>query len=258
MNQRKRRLKFRFVASLALSLALLPAVSLGETKTGQGSVPAAPQVDLEGAIHDYILAHPEVLIESLQRAKRKQEERIAASTKSLIQSYQKDLVEDPNSPVLGNPKGNVTLVEFFDYRCPYCKQMDPLLQNLTRIDPQVRIVQKQYPILGPQSALAARAALAANKQGKYLQFHDAAMAKRQIDEASILAIAETIDLDLNRLKTDLASPEVEAEIAKTFQIAKELRLTGTPAFIVGSELIPGATDFETLRAVVEDARREIH
>ena len=257
MDRHYRRLKVWFMASMALCIALQPVTTRSELQTDNASNPSAGGRDFQQIIHDYILAHPEVLIKSLQSAKRKQEDQIAAATKSLIKSYKKELVEDPNTPILGNPNGDITLVEFFDYRCPYCRQMDPLLQNLVRNDPGLRIAQKQYPILGPQSVFAARVALAANKQGKYLQFHTALMSKRpNFDEASVLNIAETTGLDLALLKSDMASPEVDAEISKSIQIAKELRLTGTPAFIVGSELIPGATDFETLRAVVEDARRE--
>jgi protein-disulfide isomerase len=259
MNQPKRLLRLCYSASIALCAALQPAISMGETQTGRVSNQPKPDVDIQQTIHDYILAHPEVLIESLQSAKRKQEDQLAAATKSLIRSYKKELVDDPDTPILGNPNGDVTLVEFFDYRCPYCRQMDPLLQNLVRDDPALRIVQKQYPILGPQSVFAARVALAANKQGKYRQFHDALMAKKpNLDEAGVFSAAETIGLDLARLKIDMASSEVDAEILKNARIAKELRLTGTPAFIVGSELIPGGTDLETLKAVVEDARRESH
>ena len=213
--------------------------------------------NIQQVIHDYILAHPEVLIESLQAAKSRQENQRAAAIKSLIQASKKELMEDPQAPIFGNPAGDVTVVEFFDYRCPYCRQMDPLLRNLVHDDPGVRIVQKELPILGPQSVFAARVALAANKQGKHLQFHEALMAKRSnFDEASILEVAETVGLNVARLKTDMASPDVDAEILKGAQIAKELRLTGTPAFIVGSELIPGATNFETLKALVDDARRD--
>jgi protein-disulfide isomerase len=124
-------------------------------------------------------------------------------------------------------------------------------------DPNVRIVQKQLPILGPTSVIAARAALAANKQNKHLALHEALMSRRgTLDEAGILRLAEELGLDVLRLKADMGSPEVNAEIVASTRLAKELGLTGTPAFIVGSELIPGATDLATLRALVIDTRRE--
>src|SRR5882724_279722 len=241
-----------FIGFLFSCFIFPPCVAVGDTRHRPG--PPTPGEEIQQTIHDYILAHPEVLIESLQTAKRREEDRRAAATKSQIKAYKKELVEDPSAPIVGNPNGDVTVIEFFDYRCPYCRQVDPWLRDLVSSDPGVRIVQKGLPILGPTSVFAA---LAANKQGKHRQFHDALMSKAtNFDEASVLSVAETLGLDLGRLKVDMASPEVEAEILSSARIAKELRLTGTPAFIIGSELIPGATNLETLRALVDDARRE--
>ena len=118
------------------------------------------------------------MIQSLRIAKEREEERLSELAKSRISSFKKDLLEDANAPVLGNPAGDVTLVEFFDYRCPYCRQVDPSLQALVKIDPGLRIVEKEFPILGPASVYAARVALAANMQGKHKQFRDAVMAKK--------------------------------------------------------------------------------
>jgi protein-disulfide isomerase len=247
------------LASAVIVLLCLPAFA--QTSDTVSSAPAVnPNDALERAIHDYILAHPEVLVESLQRAKQKQQERFAATLKSKIVAFRKDLLEDPNAPVLGNPKGDVTLVEFFDYRCPYCRQVEPWLQTLIKDDPGVRLVQKQFPILGPASVYAAHVALAALKQGKHTAFHDALMAKegkideRDIHEDLILQAAESVGLDIDRMKTDMESPDVEAEIQRSIQIARSLGLTGTPAFIVGTELVPGATDLQTLKSMVDDAR----
>jgi protein-disulfide isomerase len=210
---------------------------------------------LQQVIHDYILAHPEVLIQSLRIAKEREENRVAEQNKALVTSLKNELVDDPNAPVRGNPSGDVTLVEFFDYRCPYCRQVEPFLQALIKNDHGLRVVVKELPILGPASVYAARVALAAYKQGKYEQFHDAVMLKRSnFDEATLLKLAEEAGLALDRLKTDMNSPEVDAEIKRTTEIAKALRLSGTPAFIVGAEFIPGATDLETLQALVDEAR----
>ena len=149
----------------------------------------------------------------------------------------------------------MTLIDFFDYRCPYCRQVEPFLQSLIKNDRGLRIVVKELPILGPSSVYAARVALAAHKQGKYEQFHDAVMSKRlNFDEATLLKVAEEAGLALDRLKTDTNSPEVDAEIKRTTEIAKALKLSGTPAFIVGTELIPGATDLETLQTLIDEAR----
>jgi len=218
--------------------------------------PTIDKASVEKIIRDYIVTHPEILIEAMQAAQRKQEEASAADTKLLIQAHRAELLEDPNALVFGNAKGDVTLVEFFDYRCPYCRQMEGALRKLVQVDPGLRVVQKQFPILGPESVLAARAALAANKQGKHLELHDAFMTRRlSFDEASIMSVAEAVGLNVAQLKIDMASPAVDAEIANSVRVARALKLKGTPAFIVGAELLPGATDLETLVAIVEDARQ---
>jgi protein-disulfide isomerase len=242
------------VLAVTCAFALLCSVPALAQTTEAGKAPVANEA-VQQAIHDYILAHPEVLIQSLRIAKEREEIRVAEQKKALITSLKNDLVDDPNAPVRGNPSGHVTLVEFFDYRCPYCRQVEPVLEALIKNDHGVRVVVKELPILGPASVYAARVALAAYKQGKYEQFHDAVMSKRSnFDEAALLKLAEEAGLALDRLKTDMNSPDVDIEIKRTTEIAKALRLSGTPAFIVGTELIPGATDLETLQALLDEAR----
>lgn len=245
----------RFIAlAVACAFALACSVPALTQTTDAGRAPAASDA-LQQAIHDYILAHPEVLIQSLRIAKEREQIRIAEQDKALIASLKRELVDDPNAPVRGNPGGDVTLVEFFDYRCPYCRQVESSLQALIKNDPGLRVVEKEFPILGPASVYAARLALAAYKQGKHEQFHDAVVSKKSnLDEATIVKLAEAAGLDLDRAKADMNSPEVDAEIKRTAEIAKALRLSGTPAFIVGTELIPGATDLETLHALLDEAR----
>jgi protein-disulfide isomerase len=252
-----------FLSSLGAAVGLLVLVGFpatdarSEDRSSDKQTASSPPPDIQTVIHDYILGHPEVLIESLQSAKRKQEERQKEIAQTYIKDHKKELLDDPDSPVLGNPQGDVTIVEFFDYRCPYCRQVDPLLRKLIEDDPKVRVVQKQLPVLGPTSVLAARAALAARKQGKQPQMHDALITKKpDFDEDSILATARGLGLDTAKLKTDMASPEVDTEIVKSERLAKDLHLTGTPAFIVGSVLIPGATNLETLKSLIDDARDE--
>jgi protein-disulfide isomerase len=229
--------------------------------TSPASQPSAQEPSVQQAIHDYIIAHPEVIIESLRRAKARAEQEQGALIKSKIAALRKELVEDPDAPVLGNPKGDVTLVEFFDYRCPYCRQVEPWLQTLIREDSGVRLVEKELPILGPASVYAARVALAANKQGKHTEFRNALMTKEgNMDEQSIhedlvLQVAQSVGLDIGRMNVDMKSPEEEAEIQDTMRMAQSLGFTGTPAFIVGNELVPGATDLATFRDMILDARR---
>jgi protein-disulfide isomerase len=248
------KIKRLFIAVAVTCAFALPVPALAQTTDAGKALIADPA--LQRAIHDYILAHPEVLIQSLRIAKEREESRAAEQSKALVASLKDDLVDDPHAPVRGNPNGDVTLVEFFDYRCPYCRQVEPSLQALIKNDHGLRVVVKELPILGPASVFAARVALAANKQGKYEQFHDAVMSKKSnIDEAMLLKLAEEAGLALDRLKTDMNSPEVNSEIERTTETAKALRLSGTPAFVVGSELIPGATDLETLQALLDAARQ---
>jgi protein-disulfide isomerase len=215
---------------------------------------------LQQTIHDYIIAHPEVIIESLQLAKAKVEQRKAELVKSRIAALRDKLVEDPNAPVLGNPEGDVTLVEFFDYRCPFCRQVEPWLQTLLKQDPGVRLVEKDFPILGPASVYAAHVALAAWKQGKHTAFRNALMAREgnmdenDIHEDLVLEVAKSVGLDIDHMKSDISSPDIEGEIRGNIEMARSLGLTGTPAFIIGTELVPGATDLATLHAMVNDAR----
>jgi protein-disulfide isomerase len=181
------------------------------------------------------------------------------AARSKIVAFKKDLLEDPNAPVLGNPAGDVTLVEFFDYRCPYCRQVEPWLQALIKEDHGVRLVQKEFPILGPASVYAAKVALVAWKLGKHAQFHDALMAKQgNIDEAVILEIAQSVGLDVAKVKVDMNSEEVVSEVQRSTEVARALGLSGTPAFIMGSELVPGATDLATFKSMVDDARHRMN
>jgi protein-disulfide isomerase len=243
---------------LLLQCWTLPALS--QAANTANSPPSDKDGALQQTIRDYILAHPEVLIESLQRAKDRAEQRQVELIKSRIVALRDKLVADPNAPVLGNPKGDVTLVEFFDYRCPFCRHDEPWLQTLIKEDSGVRLVEKEFPILGAASIYAAHVALAAWKQGKHTAFRNALIAKEgNIDENSIhedlvLQAAKSAGLDIDRMKADMKSPDVEAEIQDNIRMAGSLGLTGTPAFIVGTHLVPGATDLETFRSMVDDAR----
>jgi protein-disulfide isomerase len=190
-------------------------------------------------------------LEERQRAEQEQRRRQALTA-------QRDRIEDgSNAPVMGNPDGDVTLVEFFDYNCPYCKRMTDALRTLIDEDSGLRVVMREYPILSEGSRFAARAALAAKKQGKYEAFHFALMdAKGRVGEQETIDIASRLGLDIERLRADMESPEIQAHIDETYALAQALGVRGTPAFIVGDELVPGATSLEQLRAMVSESRKE--
>jgi protein-disulfide isomerase len=176
-----------------------------------------------------------------------------------IASQAANLWHDPQSPVLGNPHGDVTIVEFFDYACPYCKAIEPRLEQAVRADPQVRLILKEFPILTPESLVASRAALAAAKQHKYRQFHDALMAYRGTwQEAVIYDTARRVGLDMPRLRRDMASPAVTNEIITNFNLARALRIFQTPGFIVGNHILTGPSaqiDFPAVIAAVREQHR---
>lgn len=215
------------------------------------------QDQLDQRIHDYILAHPEVLVQALQSLDQRQREADAAAAKAVLTSRADDIFRDKQSPVGGNAQGDVTMVEFFDYNCPYCRQVAPIMSQAAADDPQLRIVYKEFPILGPDSVFAAKAALAAQKQGKYSQFHKALFdARTRVTEAIVLKIATEAGLDLARMKSDMQQPEIQALIDRNAELAQALRITGTPGFVVGDQIFPGATNLETMKKLIEQARAQ--
>jgi protein-disulfide isomerase len=210
----------------------------------------------EKIVHDYLLQHPEVIVQALQSAKDKMEADAAASAKAALVQQHQQLVADPTSPVAGNPNGDVTIVEFFDYRCPYCKEVEPSLEALLRDDGKIRIVYKEFPILGKPSVTATRVALAAQKQGKYDAFHAAMMAtKGQIDDQVVMQVAKKVGLDLDRVKKDMEGQDVDDIIKRNYDLATVLDIRGTPAFIIGGEVVPGAIDIAALKEKIAAARK---
>jgi protein-disulfide isomerase len=244
-------MSFRLLICLvALGLAAAARADAAET------VSPAQKSAIEQIIHDYILKHPELVIQALQsaedKAKAEAEERVRAT---LVEKHQ-ELLADPTSPIAGNPKGDVTIVEFFDYRCPYCKQVEPSLEALLREDRQIRIVYKELPILGKDSVYATRVALAARKQAKYEAFHAAMMAaKGQIDEKVVFQVAASAGLDIEQVKIDMKSAEIDDIIQRNFDLAQALEIHGTPAFIIGGEMVAGAIDIATMKQKIAAARK---
>jgi protein-disulfide isomerase len=238
---------------ICLAAALLAATPLARAAD---AVTPAQKSAFEQIIHDYILHHPEVVIEALQSAEDKMKAQGEERARAAVVERRQELLEDPTAPVAGNPKGDVTIVEFFDYRCPYCKQVEPALEALLKEDRQLRIVYKELPILGKDSVYATRAALAARKQAKYDKFHAAMMAaKGQIDEKIILQVAASTGLDVERLKSDMNASEIDDVIKRNYDLAQALDIHGTPAFVIGGELVPGAIDIATMKQKIAAARK---
>jgi protein-disulfide isomerase len=211
--------------------------------------------EFEQRVRDFLLEHPEVIMEALQVLQERQRAAEADDIKRTIAARRDEIFNDPSAPVGGNPAGDVTVVEFFDYNCPYCRRVAPTLAEVEEADSNLRIVYKEFPILGPGSQFAARAALAAQKQGTYNTFHTALMrAQEQLDEDQVMNIARAVGLDAERLRQDMQDAAIEEAIARNLQLAEALGITGTPSFVIGDQIVPGAIDRSTLEGLIAEAR----
>ncbi|MCR9176855.1 MAG: DsbA family protein [Alphaproteobacteria bacterium] len=213
------------------------------------------QDEIRELVRDYILQNPGIILESVAIMQARQRAEEDAQAKTALIEKRDALERDPADPVLGNPDGTVTLVEFFDYQCGYCKTMLGPLRAMLKDNSDVRVVMKEFPILGDASVIAARASLAANRQGKYLEFHTALLSYRgRLNEQVIMQVANEAGLDMKRLVADMNSREVQAQITQTYELAKALSIEGTPAFTIDGQLIPGAVNRDQLAALIESAR----
>ena len=200
---------------------------------------------------DAILENPEIIMQAVAILQQREKKRAASGANTV----RLQLESDPNAPNLGNPEGDVTVVEFFDYNCPYCRSAGETMQALLAADANVRVIYLEWPILGEDSVIAARAALAAREQGKYEAFHWALMnGEGRITEAIIFKVARDLGMDVVKLEADMVSPAVEAHIALSNALAQQLGFTGTPAFIVGDKTAPGMLSFDEITRLVADAR----
>lgn len=208
-------------------------------------------------VREYIIANPEVLVEAMQELERKQDSQRERTAKNAIRAYERELLRDGDSPVGGNPDGDVTLVEFNDYQCPYCKRAFTAIEAVTRADGKVKIIYKDLPILGDVSRIAAYAALAAQKQGKHASFHKALMEfKGQLDRTRLLEIAASVGIDVPQLEKDMEEPRIRQAIERNLALAGALGVRGTPAFVIGGQFVPGAIDADALKSLIAEARKK--
>jgi protein-disulfide isomerase len=239
---------------LALALAVIPVVIAGPARAGEALTPAQTKA-VQEIIRDYLTKHPEVLIDALEAARAKAKADELHATEMAIRDHRAALYDDPDSVVGGNPNGDVTLIEFFDYRCPYCKEVQPSLERLLMKDRHLRIVYKEFPILGAASVYAAKMALAARAQGKYLAFHRAMMdTKGSISDDVVRHVAASVGIDVAKAEIGMKNPAIEAVIKKDYALADALGIAGTPAFILGGKLIPGTIDLASLMQLIASAR----
>jgi protein-disulfide isomerase len=242
----------RHVVSVSIFATIALAAAASATRAEQPADLSVQQI--EKIVRDYLLREPEIVYQALEELQRRQAEAEAARQQAAIADNRSELLNDPASPVGGNPDGDVTLVEFFDYRCAYCRRVVSSMRALLQEDGDLRVVFKDLPVLGPDSERAARAALASRRQGGYVPFHFALMAAEDLSPQGIRAAAEAVGLDADRLETDMTAPEVNAAIQANYALANELGIEGTPAFVIGNQLIPGAVDKARLEQLIREAR----
>lgn len=241
-----------------LAFALFTAVFVFSTSVhAEEALTPAQKKAVEATIENYILSHPEIIVQALQRMQERDKRDKENQVMGFLESKNDNIRNDPNSYVGGNPDGDVTLVEFFDYRCGYCKKFHPVMEELLKTDKNLRVVYKEFPILGPDSMLASQAAIAALLQDRklYLPFHTALMeAKGSLTQARILDIAEETGLDIGRLKNNLQAAKIKEVVAGNYEIAQNLGITGTPGFVIGDTVIPGYVNADQMRRLIAEAR----
>lgn len=246
------------VLGLGSALALLAAVGLtGATQVAaEETLTEAEKAAIEDLIEKYIQTHPDIILESVRAYTERQEVAAREAAESNLTKLREQILFDPMAPVAGNPDGDITVVEFFDYRCGYCKRSLDMVMAMIDEDPNLRVVFKEFPILSPQSRRAAQAALAAQKQGKYLEYHYALMSSRgSFDDEQILDIAAEVGLDIGQLEKDMEAPEITAYLDSVQDLARSLDIRGTPTFVVENQIVRGAVDAETLRKAIEEKRK---
>lgn len=237
--------------ALAGLFALAALIGAGILFVAQRSIPGVPGGDraqIEGVVHDYVLAHPEIIPQAMQILDdRRSGELIAANAAAITQPI--------GSAWAGNPKGDVTLVEYFDYNCGFCRASLPTVAALIESDPNLKVVYRELPVLSEESGVAAKLSVAAAKAGKFQAFHDALYAGGPVSDASMTAAARTAGLDPVALKSAAQDPGIDAEIQSNLALASQLRMSGTPSWIIGDRVISGAMPLERMQQEIAEARK---
>lgn len=268
-------MKSRKILSIAAAVCAtaVSSVSFAADTTSAAAPLSAPQVEqVKQVVHDYLINNPQVLIEASQALQKQEIAKVEQKAKSAISGNAAQIFADNASPVVGNPKGDVTLVEFFDYQCPHCKDMSAIVEQVRAADNNLRIVMKELPIFGASSKDVAMIALAAQEQGadKYLRFHNALMATANpLSKDKALQVAKSVGLDTDKLTKDMNSDKVKKQIDDNFKLAQALGLMGTPTFIISkweigkdnavfvqkAAFVPGVVDAGSMQDLIAQARK---
>jgi protein-disulfide isomerase len=246
-------------SSLAQAAALAGALMAAGAAAAQAPFTEEQRREIGAIVRDYLLKNPEILRETMVELERRETEAQNAARQSALSQSRDALLNSPRDFAAGNPSGDLTVVEFFDYNCGYCKRALADLQALMKSDPKLRVVLKDFPVLGPDSVEASRVALAAKKQlkgDKLFDYHVKLMETRgRINAERAIALAKEMGVDPARLQKDMEAPDVKQTIQDNVVLGDKLGLSGTPAFVVGSEVISGAVGLEPMRKAVAGVRQ---
>jgi protein-disulfide isomerase len=246
---------FRSLTPMLVAFAIigLPASATAQTFS------SSQRGEIEKIVKDYLLSHPEVLEEMSAELSKRQAAAEAEKHQTAVKANADMIFNSPRGVIVGNRNGDVNFVEFFDYNCGYCKHAMADMLNLMKSDPKLRVVLKEFPVLGPSSVEAAQVAIAVRMQDpsgkKYLDFHQKLLSSRgQADKARALAAAKESGLDMAKLEKDMVSQEVKATLQENFKLAEAMGLNGTPSYVIGNQVVVGAVGMEGLAKKISEAR----
>jgi protein-disulfide isomerase len=250
---------FRLLASAAMALALCGAPVIASAQSAAPAFNDAQRGEIQKIMKDYLLQHPEILEEVSAELQKRQTAAEAEKHKAAVAANAKLIFDSPRGVTVGNKDGDVTFVEFFDYNCGYCKRAMEDMVTIMKADPKLKVVLKEFPVLGPGSVEAAQVAVAVRMQDptgkKYLDFHQKLLSGRgQADKARSLAAAKDAGLDMAKIEKDMASPEVRATIEENFKLAESMGMNGTPSYVIGNQVVIGAVGVDALKEKINVAR----
>ncbi|WP_051631109.1 DsbA family protein [Afifella pfennigii] len=244
-------------ATRSQTAATAPAAKPAAATTVEGTDEATGEATGE-AVRNYLLENPEIIETALMALQAKRAEQAKAERSHIITQMQDQIFNSPNQMVLGNPEGEITLVEFFDYNCGYCKRAFPDMVALIESNPDLRMVMKEFPILSEGSLEAARIAVAVHTVApeRYVDFHKEMMTRNgQADRAKAMQVVQDLDLDAAAVEREAAADAVDQHLSEVQAIAGALDISGTPSYVIGDQAVPGAVGFDQLQQMIIAARK---
>lgn len=243
--------------TIFLALAILVGAPPAHAQSVDDPVGPAERERVESIVRDYLMRNPEIILEAIEVLEQREQAASDAARENMLSALVPTLSASPLTPIVGAEDSDVIMVEFFDYQCGYCKRLFPGMKDIMASDPKLKVIFVEYPVIGPASLVAARAAIASQNQGLYMEFHEALMNhKGRLDDATILSIADSVGLDVDQLKVDMEAPEIVAYLRDVRGLAEGLGIRGTPSMVIGDNFIGGYVPPERLKGVIDMVRGE--